>query len=100
MASLLGVTALIVAVIIGVRLLRRRAGERAQPGRSPDRAIAIRDYGEIDVAIAGQTCPCGGDYSLRGEGPAAGAQLRVAHLECRRCEREVAVYFDVSQVLH
>ena len=100
MGSLLGVAALIVAVIVGLRLLRRRAVERVQPGRSPDRAIAIRDYGEMDIAIGLQTCGCGGGYSLRGEGPTAGAQLRVAHLECRRCEREVSVYFDVTQVLH
>jgi hypothetical protein len=26
--------------------------------------------------------------------------LRVAHLECRRCEREQRVFFDVSGVRH
>lgn len=100
MGSLLGIVALIAAVVIGVRLLRRRATERAQPGRSPERAIAIRDYGEMDFAVSTQTCVCGGRFAIRGEGPGAGPQLRVAHLECRRCEREAVVYFDVSQVLH
>ena len=100
MAGLLGLAALIAAIAVGLRLLRRRAAERAQPGRSPDRPIAIRDYGEMDFAVGLQTCPCGGRYALRGEGPGAGTQLRIAHLECRRCEREVSVYFDVSQVLH
>lgn len=100
MGSLLGVAALLAAVVVGMRLWRRRVAESAQPGRSPDRPIAIRDFGEIDVAVRLQTCPCGGRYVLRGEGPGAASQLRIAHLECRRCEREAAVYFDVSQVLH
>lgn len=100
MGSILGLAALIAAVAVGLRALRRRAAERAQPGRSPARAIAIRDYGEMDLAVALQTCPCGGRYALRGEGPGAASQLRIARLECRRCEREVALYFDVSQVLH
>lgn len=100
MGSLLGIAALVAAIAVGLRLWRRRAAERAQPGRSPDRPIPIRDYGEMDIAIRLQTCPCGGHYALRGEGPGAAPQLRIAHLECRRCEREAAVYFDVSQVLH
>ncbi|MBX3027881.1 hypothetical protein KF840_23555 [bacterium] len=100
MGSLLGLAALIAAIAVALRALRRRAAERAQPGRSPERAIAIHDYGEMDFAIGLQTCPCGGRYALRGEGPDATPRLRVAHLACRRCEREVALYFDVSQVLH
>lgn len=99
MGSLLGMAALIAAVAVGLRLIRRRARERAQPGRDPERPIAIRDYGEMDFAVAQQVCPCGGRYALRGEGPVA-ACLRVTHLQCRRCEREARVYFDVSQVLH
>ena len=90
----------VASVAVGLRLIRRRARVRAQPGRDPERPIAIRDYGEMDFAVAQQVCPCGGRYALRGEGPVAAARLRVAHLECRRCEREAWVYFDVSQVLH
>lgn len=99
MGSLLGLAALLAALVVGLRLLRRRAIERAQPGRSAERAIPIRDYGEMDIAVRLQRCPCGGGYALRGEGPDA-AGVRVAHLECRRCEREAWVYFDVSQVRH
>src|SRR6188472_3076474 len=51
MGSLLGVAALIAVIAVGMRLLRRRAVERAQPGRSADRAIPIRDYGEMDIAV-------------------------------------------------
>lgn len=101
MASLLGVAALVAAVVVGLRWLQRRAVDRARAGGSPQRAIPIADYSEIDVAVRLQTCACGGHFLVRGEGPegAAGA-LRVAHLECRRCERERRVYFDVSAVRH
>jgi hypothetical protein len=98
--SLLGLVALVVAVVVGLRLMRQRAVEHAQPGRSPDRPIAISDYGEMDIALRLQTCPCGGHYALRGEGPGAGTGLRVARVECRQCEREASIYFDVSRVLH
>lgn len=100
MGSLLGLAALTAAIALGVRLVRRWARARAQPGRDPDRPIVIRDYGEIDLAVAQQVCACGGRYALRGEGPSRSPRRRVAHLECRRCEREARVYFDVSQVLH
>ena len=65
-----------------------------------DMRIAIADYGEMDLAVAAQTCPCGGLYTVRGEGPGSTPGRRVAHLECRRCEREAWMYFDVSQVRH
>ncbi len=100
MGALLGVVALAAAIVVGLRLLERRAAERAQPGRRPRQAIAIADYGEIDLAIRLQACACGGRYQLRGEGPGRTPELRVANLECRRCGRETAMYFDVSGVLH
>jgi hypothetical protein len=99
MGSLLGVAALIAAVAAGLRLLQQRAVERARPGATPARAIPITDYGDIDVAVGMLACRCGGRFFLRGEGPAS-PPLRVAHLECRRCEREQRVYFDVSAVRH
>jgi len=100
MGALLGVIALAAAIIVGLRLLRRRGAERQQPGRRPGQAIAIADFGEIDLAIRLQACACGGRYQLRGRAPGRAPGLRVAHLECRRCERETAMYFDVSGVLH
>jgi hypothetical protein len=99
MGALLGVVAFTVAVVLAVRAMQRRAVERAQPGHTAARPIAITDYGEMDLSIRLLTCGCGGHYLTHGEGPAAGG-LRVAHLECRRCGRERAVYFDVRGVLH
>ena len=101
MGSLLGVAALIAAVAAGLRLLQQRAVERARPGATPASAIPITDYSDIDVAVGILVCRCGGRFVLRGEGPASPpGSLRVAHLECRRCEREQRVYFDVSSVRH
>ena len=101
MGSLLGLAALISAIALGVRLVQRRAAERARPGATPATAIPIAGYSDIDAAIGTQTCRCGGRFVIRGEGPAAPpGSLRVARLECRRCEREQRLYFDVSTVRH
>jgi len=101
MGSLLGLAALIAAVAMGLRILQRRAAERARPGASPATAIPIADYADIDVAVRIQTCRCGGRFIVRGEGPLGPpGTLRVASLECRRCERELRLYFDLSTVRH
>lgn len=99
MGALLGLAALLAAIVLGVRAWRRRAAVRAQPGRRRSHPIPIQDYGEIDLAVRLQRCACGGGYGVRGEGPAA-AGLRATHLECRRCEREAVLYFDVREVRH
>jgi hypothetical protein len=101
MGSLLGLAALIAVIAVGLRVLQQRAAERSRPGASPATAIPITDYGDIDVAVRMQTCRCGGRFSVRGEGPASGpGALRIAHLECRCCEREQRLYFDVGTVRH
>lgn len=98
----LALAVLIAVLAVGLRLVQRRAAERALPGRSPATAIPIESYADIDIAVRLQTCPCGGRFVLRGEGPVtrAGYPLRVAHLECRRCERERSMYFDLSTLRH
>jgi hypothetical protein len=101
MGSLLGLVALIAALAVGLRFMQQRAAERARPGATPATAISIADYSDIDVAVRMQTCRCGGRFVVRGEGPASGpGSLRVTHLECRRCERERRLYFDVGTVRH
>ena len=101
MASLLGLAALIAAVVLGLRTMQTRAADRGRPGATPTTAIPVVDYSDIDVAVRMQTCRCGGRFAVRGEGPVSrpGA-LRVAHLECRKCEREQRLYFDMSTVQH
>ncbi len=100
--SLLGLVVLIAVIAVAIRVLQRRAYERGQPGRTAASAICIEDYGEIDIAVSTQSCRCGGRFALRGEGPLpkAGRPLRVARLECRKCERELRLYFDLSTLRH
>jgi hypothetical protein len=101
MGSLLGLAALVAVIALGLRMLQQRAADRARPGATPATAIQIADYSDIDVAVRIETCRCGGHFIVRGEGPAAQpGSLRVAHLECRKCEREQRLYFDVSTVRH
>jgi hypothetical protein len=98
----LGGAALVAVLVVVVRWIQQRAIERSQPGRNPDNAIPIEDYGDMDFAVRMQTCRCGGRYLLRGEEPLLEAQrpLRIAHMECSRCERSRRLYFDLSAVRH
>lgn len=98
----MGLAVLAAVITVGVRKLQERAAERALPGRSAATAIPIESYAEIDIAVRMQTCRCGGRYVLRGEGPMRDGErpLRIAHLECRRCERERPLYFDLSTIRH
>lgn len=98
----IGVAALLAVLVAAVRFIQQRAIDGSQPGRSRETAIPIEDYGDMDLAVRMQTCRCGGRYSLRGEGPLPDAErpLRVAHMECRRCERQQRLYFDLSAVRH
>jgi hypothetical protein len=100
MGSLLGVAALLVAIALFARTWRGRLVERRQPGRHAEQPICITDYREMDAAIAVQTCRCGGHYEVRGEGPGPIQSQRVARLQCRRCDREALLHFDVSHVTH
>ena len=102
LSALLGLAALVAVLVSGWRLVQRYALERAQPGRSAESAIPIHDYGEIEIAVRLRSCTCGGRFALRGEGPAGDGTrpLRVALLECRRCEREQRVFFDLSAIRH
>jgi hypothetical protein len=94
----LGLAALVAVVVVGWRRLRRRRMEVTRPGRSEATAIRVSDYGEIDLAVLAQRCACGGRFTVRGEG--SRGTLRIVRLECRSCERERTVYFDVRAVRH
>lgn len=93
-------TIAIVAVLfaLAVRMIQQRRADRSRPGGSMESAIPIEDYADIDVTVRTQSCPCGGRYSIRGEGPVTGTDrpLRTTHLECRRCNRERVIYFDLT----
>ena len=86
---------------LGRARLRRAASTR--PGASPELAIHVRSYAEIDEHLAARWCGvCGGYLERTGEGSRAAGdrRLRIARLACQECERVDEVYFDVTDVLH
>jgi hypothetical protein len=102
MNLLLSLAIVLVLAVCGVKLFQQWRLERARPGRSQASAIPIENYADIDVTVRLQSCPCGGRYAIRGEGPVTGTArpLRTTHLECRRCNRERVLYFDLTNLKH
>lgn len=106
MTSILFVLAILAALgAMGARRwtrarLRRAAARRA--GTSPDRAIAIRSFAEIDDQLAARWCHCGGYLERAGEGTReiSGRRYRVARLTCQECESVDEVFFDTTDMLH
>ena len=87
----------------------RRAKARARvaaalraPGASPETALALADLRAIDGLILQQTRACGGGFRPFGERSVEldGRSLRVAKLECGRCEAERLLYFEHPPLLH
>ena len=79
--------------------LRRAAATRA--GSSPDRAITIRSYAEMDGHLVRRWCACGGYLERSGEGTRenGGRRFRVARLRCQECEAVDEVFFDTTELL-
>jgi hypothetical protein len=96
------VAALIATASRRARRARLRRLAAARPGASPELAIPIRSYGEMDEHLDGRWCICGGYLERRGEGTrdADARRLRVARLRCQECETEAEVFFDTTDVLH
>ena len=106
MTTILFTLAIVAAVVsMGARRWRkarlRRAAE-TRAGSSPERAIAIRSYSEMDEHLRGRWCFCGGFLEHRGEGTreSGGRRFRVARLACQECEAASEVYFDTTEMLH
>lgn len=94
----------VVAAVASVALRRRQRIRRArrQPGATIDRAVPVSRFDEIDVALSGRTCWCGGRALAAGEtSRVVGARrLRIVRVVCSECERDELVYFDVTRVFH
>jgi hypothetical protein len=102
---LLGLALVAALVASGLRLVRRRRLERelaALPGGSRATALVVEDFAAIDAHLAGRGCRCGGRLRSHGERsePAGDRVLRVAKVECERCERRGEVWFDASRAYH
>jgi hypothetical protein len=104
--QLLLVAALAAAIVALARRRWRRARlvrlATTRPGASPDLAIPVTSFGEIDDCLRQRRCACGGYLERRGEGSRAlaGQRFRVARLECQDCERVEEVFFDTTDLLH
>jgi hypothetical protein len=101
---LLSLAILAAVFTIGMRRLRRRRLRRAaatRAGVSPERAIPIRSYAEIDEHLAQRWCLCGGYLERTGEGTRVsdGRRFRVARLRCQECDRVDEVFFDTTEVV-
>ena len=64
---LLGLAVLAAVVAVGVRRWQRTRAARRRPGATIHRPVAVRSFDEIDTALQGRTCWCGGFFVLSGE---------------------------------
>jgi len=99
--------AALVAALVATGMRRRRIARirrelRALPGATPETALAVGDFGEMDEAISRRACPCGGRPGLAGEGSREfeGRRFRVARLVCPACEEEQFVFFETTALFH
>ena len=105
MITILFVLAIVAAVgALGLKRLRKARARRVAnqgPGSSPEQAIPIRSFEEMDAALRRRRCPCGAFFSLAGEGTREDGhrRLRVARLTCDDCEDSREVFFDTTSLL-
>ncbi len=106
-ADVLLVVAIVAAVWVAVARRRRVAGlrraARTGPGSSPEQALRVTSYTEVDDHLARRWCgACGGYLERLGEGSrtVGSRQLRIARLCCQECERVAEVFFDTTDVRH
>lgn len=99
---LLGLAIIAAVIAVGIRRLQRGRSERHRPGATIHLPVAVTSFDEIDSAIQGRTCWCGGLLTLVGETSrtAGERRFRIARLVCTDCERDQLMYFDVTAVFH
>ncbi len=97
---LLGVAVLAAVIATGARRWQRARAARRRPGATIHRPVAVRSFDEIDSAVRGRACGCGGLLALTGETSRTVGErrFRIARLVCNECERDELVYFDVTAV--
>ena len=88
----------------GLRRWRKRQTRlvaAAQPGATPDDAIPIHSFTQMDLYLERRQCPCGAALRSTGEGSREldGRRYRVALLTCPACEEEQLVFFDTTDLL-
>ncbi len=105
MTTLLFVVAIVAAIgAMGYKRYRKKSRVRTAAqrlGASPDNAIYIRSFDEMDEHMRQRWCSCGGFLETTGEGTreADGRRFRVARMECHECEETTEVFFDTTDLL-
>jgi hypothetical protein len=105
MTTILFVAAIVAAAcaLAARRIAKTRARRAASqgPGTSPEEAIPIRSFEEMDAALRRRRCLCGAFFTLAGEGTREVGQrrLRVARLTCDDCDESREVFFDTTALL-
>jgi hypothetical protein len=96
----LGIAVLAAVIAVGVRRFQRVRADRRRPGATIHLPVAVTSFDEIDAAVQGRTCWCGGSLALAGEtSRSIGARrFRIVRLVCTECERDQLMYFDVTAV--
>ena len=99
---LLGIAVLAAVISVGIRRLQRNRAARARPGATIHRPVAVHRFDEIDDAVQGRACWCGGTFVIAGEASRVVGErrFRIARLVCNQCERDELMYFDVTEVFH
>jgi len=99
---ILGIVVLAAVIAVGVRRFQRRRAARRRPGATIYLPVAVGSFDEIDAAVFGRTCWCGGHMVVAGETSRAVGErrFRIARLVCAECERDELMYFDVTAVFH
>ena len=99
---LIGIAVLAAVIAAGMRRFRRGRAARRRAGATIHLPVAISSFDEIDAAVQGRTCTCGGPLLVAGETSRAVGErrFRIARLVCAQCERDELMYFDVTAVFH
>jgi hypothetical protein len=89
-------------IAVGARRLQRARAARRRPGATIHRPVPVSRFDEIDAALQGRTCWCGGLLVAAGETSRSVGErrFRIVRMLCSACDREELMYFDVTAVFH
>lgn len=100
---LMGLAVIAAVAAVGLRRWQRARRLSRRPGASLLKPVIVQGFDEIDAAVEAQACAwCGGRLVNGGETSrnAGERRFRIVRAVCRQCERELAMYFDVTRVFH
>lgn len=98
----IAVTIILTVLSVGGRSVaksRERRRQAAAPGASVERPLLVATFKDVNAHVELAACPCGGELRLLGEGPrrSGARELHAVRFECRLCETERTIYFDVAR---